>query len=166
MNTFKNYNRIRNLLILFIPLLIFILTTHFLKIYFHHDVLAGFETFKFINDYYFKYNEIPLWIPNLANGLNISSKIIFQGFQIIVPYAFIGKILDISSYHLYILFIFLLYLIFFLGVSKLISILDIKNKSLSNYFALYLIIFTNLFLMRYFLQSLAIYSFHTIYIIF
>ena len=144
-NTSKNYSRIKILLILFFPLFIFIFSTYFLKIYFHHDALAGFESFKFINDYYFKYNEIPLWIPNLANGVNISSKIIIQGYQIIAPYAFVGKIFDINSYYIYILFIFLLYLIFFLGVCKLISILDIKNKSLSIYFSLYIIIFTNLF---------------------
>ncbi len=141
---FTNINLI-SLSIIVLPFLFFVFCTYYLKIYFHHDALAGFETFKFINDYYFKYDEIPLWIPNLANGVNISSKLIFRGYEIISPYIFLGKYFNISSYDLYIFYIYFLYLISIFGIKKLILVLDIKSKKYCIFFASYLFLFTNLF---------------------
>ena len=98
---------------------------------------------QYINDYYFKYNGT--LDTKLANGVNISSKLIFHGYEIISPYIFLGKYLKISSYELYLFYIYFLYLISIFGIKKLILVLDIKNKKYCVYFASYLILFTNLF---------------------
>ena len=115
------YKLNKNYILLFIilaPLTFLFLVNYVFESYIHHDSLLMFLNYKYLYNYISSYSDIPLWTDYIYGGTSTAALYLYDLPKIYFPSLFIGKLLNLNSYSMFLINMSIINSIFIFGLYK------------------------------------------------